>query len=185
MNTIQLVVLPSPDSNDHQVRILIDELDWFAEDYLGIDPPRFFDQPFLLIGGQAIVARCICGDEGCDSILAKVTVDESMIIWETNKGRVLKFDKQPYLSTIRAAADDFSWETPERTAERLVTAVFRGATLVDGYCFDWASAQIRPGKIGLSFSRTASQKMIYIDWDGQNPSSAEINGKKCRNGIGQ
>lgn len=184
MNTIQLVVLPNPESNDHQVRILIDEQDWFADDYLGIDPPRYFSQAALLIGGQAMVARCICGDEGCDPILADIIVDEKTVTWITSKGRTWVFKKQTYLSTIQSAAEDYSWETPERTTERLVTPFFLGLYLPDGYRFDWASARIRPGKIALSFSRTTSQKMFYFDWDGQNPSSAEMNGKKFRNDLG-
>jgi len=39
VNKLSFKILPSPSTNDHELRILIDD-----QDFLGIDPPSFFSQ---------------------------------------------------------------------------------------------------------------------------------------------
>jgi hypothetical protein len=174
MEFLNLNVIASPDSNDHQVRIQIDGQDWLGENYLGIDPPRFFSQSTLITGGKAIVARCSCGEEGCDNYMADVIVENDTVTWKINKGYILHFEKTAYLSLMESVANDFSWENKERTAERRVGEVFRDTKLKDGYCFDWASARIKQGKISLSFSKETNQKILYFDWVDENPETAVL-----------
>jgi hypothetical protein len=44
VNKLSFKILPSPSTNDHELRILIDDQDFLGKDYLGIDPPSFFSQ---------------------------------------------------------------------------------------------------------------------------------------------
>ena len=98
MRTITLRIEPSPTSNDHQVRIQIDGHDWLGENYLGIDPPRFFSQSTLTTGGSAIVGRCECGTMGCDDRIADIVIESDEVTWNINKEYTLHFDKAAYLA---------------------------------------------------------------------------------------
>jgi hypothetical protein len=174
MESLTLNIVPSPTSNDHQVRIQIDNQDWLGEHYLGIDPPRFFSQSALIKGGVARVGRCECGVEGCDDYIADVLIEKDFVTWKINKGFVLHFDRAAYMDLIKGAAKDFSWEDKNRTAERIVEEIFRDVQLGDGYLFDWASARIKPGKISVSFSKDGSQRIIDFDWFEDEPETARI-----------
>jgi len=60
----------SPNTNDHEVRPLVDGMDFLQlddEDLIGLDPPVFFKQDALLNGGTLFVGRCACGEIGCDN----------------------------------------------------------------------------------------------------------------------
>lgn len=152
MNALGFKILPSSESNDHQVRILVDGQDWLGDEYLGIDPPEFFSQGSLLAGPfPLLVGRCVCGVVGCGDLLVDVLRDGDMISWTNPAGLRLEFDYSEYTSLIDRASTDFSWEDVNRTAERLVNGEFRGTTLADGNVLDWASARVRPGVMTLSF----------------------------------
>lgn len=58
-------MLPNPETNDSEVRILIDDNDFLGNDYLGLDPPVFFDQQTFFQAGELMIGRCTCGCEGC------------------------------------------------------------------------------------------------------------------------
>ena len=59
LHRIGFALSPRFASNDHQVRILVDEEDWLGDSGLGIDPPEFFAQPALTISGELLVGRCV------------------------------------------------------------------------------------------------------------------------------
>ena len=73
---------------------------------------------------------------------------------------------------VTLTREDFSWEDTKRTAERLVSGVFAGVQIDDGYAFDWASARVREGVMTLSFSRSGAQKLLECSWDSQSPQDA-------------
>ena len=56
INQLRLTFDRSPESNDHQVRFLVDGADILARSaggpYVGIDPPEFFQQRSLAEGGR-------------------------------------------------------------------------------------------------------------------------------------
>jgi hypothetical protein len=172
MSTLAFDIMPSPSSNDHQARIRIDGTDWLGQEYLGLDPSRLFGQPALTTGGKLLVGRCECGCEGCDDVLVDVLRQGQEVLWTNAKGLKLHFDSEEYDTVVASAREDFSWEDTERTAERLVSAVFIGVVLDGGYAFDWASARIRDGLMTLSFSKGGTQKLFEFAWDGQSPQDA-------------
>ena len=172
MNSLAFDVCPSPTSNDHQVRILIDGEDWLEGNNLGIDPPEFFKQKALRDGGELLIGRCDCGCVGCDDIRVQVKRKELGVTWTVREGVFYFFAAKEYDRTIESGATDTTWEDANRTAERLVDDLFRGVVIEGGYVFDWASARIGHGIITLSFSSGTSQKTFEFGWDGQTPESA-------------
>lgn len=163
MNLLRLQILPSGTSNDHQVRIFVDDNDWLGEDPLGIDPPMFFSQRSLLCGGELLAGRCECGVEGCDDVCVRVGLDGETVTWKNDAEVVLTFRRDDYEAEISRASKDFSWEDENRTVERLVGNVFANAE-IDGFAFNWASARVRAGVITLSFSKDGVQKLIEFGW---------------------
>jgi hypothetical protein len=171
MNTLGFKFLASSDSNDHQVRILVDGQDWLGDEYLGIDPPEFFSQRSL-VGGPLLVGRCDCGVVGCGDLVVQVVRQGDGISWTKGTGSRLEFDYSEYTSVIDRASTDFSWEDVNRTAERFVNGEFHGTTLAGGYIFDWASARVRRGVITLSFSQGGGQKLLEFPWNGRSADDA-------------
>ena len=171
--TIQLSVAESVETNDHEVLILIGGMDIFSGRYMGIDPPDFFSQENLLSGGEILVGRCECGCEGCDDLRCEVEITGGLAVWRTSDENMYELVLSQYLEEINRAASDYSWETPIRTAERLVSEIFSGKTLEGNYQFNWASGRIDSGEIVLSFNGGVDQKLYRFKWDGQDPMSAK------------
>jgi hypothetical protein len=168
---------PSLASNDHQVRILVDEEDWLGDSVLGIDPAEFFAQPALTIGGELLVGRCECGCVGCDDVTVRVVRDHDEVKWIDCSTSELTFSTTQFDSAVHRARNDFAWETPNRTAERLAANVLDGIVLQHGFSFQWASTRIRDCVLSLSFLRDGVQKIVDLEWDGVRPESASASAK--------
>lgn len=166
MNKLSFKILTSPSTNDHELRILIDDQDFLGKDYLGIDPPSFFSQDFERKGGL-LIGRCTCGVEGCADYQVIVNFDEKMVFWTDGYGLSLSFDKAEYADLIFKSKNDHSWEDTKRQAERLITDILKESQTKDNYKFDWASARIYIKQITLSYSKNGDQKLFHIPWDGQ------------------
>jgi hypothetical protein len=168
MNKIAFKILPSPETNDHEIRILIDNEDFLGDDYLGLDPPSFFSQDTFDTNGELMIGRCTCGVEGCSDYPMTITVNEKTITWTDNNGLNLEFDKTEYLSSFATTKADYSWEDIKRKVERLTTDILKHSKTTDGFKFDWASARIKENQITLSYSKNGEQKLFDIDWNGQS-----------------
>lgn len=180
MNKLNIKCVASPETNDHQASILVDGVDWLGDDYLGLDPPRLFQQETLLCGGRTIVGRCNCGCEGCDDVVVDIIINENVVKWQSPKGYVLTFNRSEYESEISTKSSDFSWEDSNRTAERLVNGVFDSTLLPGGWKYDWSSARMGKGKISLSFTLNDQQKLIEFGWDSEDPLTAEKRARQLK-----
>ena len=170
MNKLTFKILPAEESNDHQVRILIDDVDWLEED-LGIDPPEFFKQINFLTQGQLLIGRCYCGVVGCGDVSVQVTPNEETVNWITSDQKKITFDKKEYSRTIESARTDFSWEDLNRKVERHVSEIFRNTSLFGMLTFDWASCRIQDKMINESFSKHEPpekfrQEILKFRWNG-------------------
>jgi hypothetical protein len=167
---------PSPGSNDHEVRPLASGLDilesMLEEGDLGLDPPDFFRQPALLQGGQALIGRCSCGVLGCGDQEVDIKVAPDFVRWDMPCGKRFEFDPEQYRSAVVAAASSTSWESMERTAERLVAGLDYSSRAEQGYAFQWASARIRRGQVTLSFSKDGRQVLAEVAWNHSDPEDA-------------
>ncbi|UVC09119.1 hypothetical protein IHQ71_00315 [Rhizobium sp. TH2] len=160
----------SDDTNDHEIRLLVNERD-VLNGHLGLDPPDFFGQSELLKGGLARIGRCGCGTVGCDDVCVQVTIEDA-IVWRGNN-ETFKFLPKSYFAWLYEAANDRTWEDINRRTERLVSDVFEDISIQTGESFRWASARIEAGKIHLSFDNgTGRQVLLEFPWRGNDPSEA-------------
>jgi hypothetical protein len=175
MNTLSFDIRPSEESNDHQVRILVDGQDFLGDQYLGLDPPEFFAQSnapkeCLLIG------RCKCGVVGCGDYSVSIQRSAS-VEWIVGDVVIAQFDADEYDHAISAAANDHSWETQGRRIERLIGAQLAGVATSDGYQFEWASTRFKPGALTLHLVKdkglpTYAYRLVDVSWDGRTDESA-------------
>src|SRR5689334_21136408 len=122
MNVLSLNIIPSPISNDHQVRLLIDNEDWLGDEFLGVDPTDFFDQKSF-VEGLLLVGRCDCGVLGCENVLIDVTSTNDTVHWKVRSGQEradLEFALDAYSEMLERARNDFSWEDANRRTERVI-----------------------------------------------------------------
>ena len=166
-NFISFKILPTIESNDHEVRILIDGNDLLGDDYLGLDPPAFFMQKNLFKTGELMIGRCTCGCEGCSDYPITVYIDVDFINWTDNNGLNLQFEKADYEKSITEAKNNYSWEDVNRRVERFVTELLKNTQTKESYTFDWASARIKEDAITLSYSKNGDQKLFELPWDSE------------------
>ena len=166
MKRLSFKFQPCPESNDHEVRILIDDEDVIGESFLGPDPPSFFAQDFDA-DGALMIGRCTCGVEGCDDFRVTVKHSEDEISWTSDYGVNVSFVRAHYVDTIARARNDHSWEDANRTAERVANGMLKQTKTKDGFEFDWASARIGKSMITFSYSKNHEQKLLEVHWDGK------------------
>ncbi len=170
MNTLTLKIKPSKDTDDHQVRIVVDGVD-YLDNYLGIDPPQFFDQKKLFKKGKLLIGRCDCGFEGCHDIFVDVEINGNKIIWNVDDSTKFEFNKIEYMKYISEKKNDNSWEDLYRRVERLVSIELKNTKIYSDYIFEWASCRIDKNKIVLSYCQRAllkpiKQEILEIRWNG-------------------
>ncbi len=177
MNSIAFKILPAVESYDHEVRILIDGNDLLGDDYLGLDPPVFFNQNNFFKTGTLMIGRCTCGCEGCSDYPVTVNVDNDHIGWTDNNGLNLEFQKADYEKAITETRNDYSWEDNNRQVERFVSELLKDTETKDSYTFDWASARIKENAITLSYSKNGDQKLFELPWEKQSIETGVTNAK--------
>ena len=184
MNFLEFKILESAETNDHQVRVFVDRKDIMSLAYLGLDPLNFNAKNSLKSDGWSTVGRCSCGVEGCDDLDIDIEVTDHSVVWRSDRGMYFEFVKSQYISALDNVSSDHSWEDNNRTAERLVSEVFREKTLKGNFAFKWASARIEKGVIRLSFEGGYDQKLFDIKWDGENPDTALASARLAIKEIG-
>lgn len=180
MNTLRFEIAPSRESNDHQVRIVVDREDWLGPRYLGIDPPEFFAQFSPAEKTELLVGRCGCGVVGCHDLRVAVSEYEDAVVWDAHDQGQLRFERDAYHNLIEQARSDFSWEDINRKAERLVSEIFLGCSLENGFTFNWVSARIKRNIVSLSFSKGREQRVLEFAWDGISIDSAISGARQFR-----
>jgi hypothetical protein len=178
MNHLSFKISPSKSSNDHETRILIDGIDILLNtefsDALGLDPVALFAEKKLFTQGHALIGRCVCGCVGCCDEGVEVIRGPGTVQWHTGAG-TFSFNSDEYDAVMKGACADTSWETPERTAERLVNQIdFSKYAIPENSFFEWASARCGEGKMVLSFKSGREQKLINVDWDPKQPPQTAV-----------
>jgi len=184
MDEIEFRIEPSPDSNDHQVRILINGHDIIPERMIGLDPwddgdisCSLLDQEALSTSGELTYARCSCGVVGCGSDSVEVLRDGETVKWNS-KGTSKKtfvFEARQYDQAVADLRNNFKWEPMERTAERLVGELDFSNLTNFGLFFEWASGRMNQDKFGICFRLGEPQKyqiVAYVPWNQRTPEGA-------------
>lgn len=171
MPEISFVIEPSLSSNDHQVRIIVDGQDIISDNMLGIDPPEFFADPALLESGELIFARCSCGVVGCGDAIVHTKRDDISVTWDISSTEIgvttpLVFSCKQFDTALKSAMNDHSWETVERTAERLISEWNFTWLSKHGLTFCWASGRLNDKKMSIcSDLNNRYQVIVNVPWN--------------------
>jgi hypothetical protein len=173
--SFKIEIVPSPNTNDHEVLLLgngCDLIRLIDDEMMGLDPDDILSEASaLFVAGPprlATIGRCSCGDIGCGSIEAELSRKDDNVVWAIQDySRVFTFDASQYESEIRRALADASWETPDRTAARLIRSIVdRDALARHGFQFSWSSGRLRIGKITVSLLLEPGpyQVLVHSPW---------------------
>ncbi|MBI5501084.1 MAG: hypothetical protein HY907_12635 [Deltaproteobacteria bacterium] len=188
LETLSILVRPSPETNDHEVVLRSEEGDLisrFGDGMIGLDPDDILVEPCpLLPAAEArtvIVGRCDCGYVGCGSVEVTVSTDGRVVAW-TSKERPagVRFDAVQYTAEVRRALAEHGWETPDRTVARLISSsIDRDHLAHSGLEFAWASGRVHPSTmtIALRTKDGCYQVLGSVPWHGESP---EAIAETCR-----
>jgi hypothetical protein len=178
---LRIEVRPSAETNDHEVRLLAsddeDLIHRFDDSMMGMDPDQILVEPSPLGATDAprevTIGRCGCGVVGCGSIEVRIEREGDRVTWRAlASGVSLAFDADAYDAEIQRALADRSWETPDRTAARLIReGVDRAQLARHGFAFTWASGRIGEAEmtIALTLEPGPYQVLVHVPWDEESP----------------
>jgi hypothetical protein len=152
---LRITIEPSPATGDHEVWFFGDDenlVKVFGDQSIGLDPMDVLVSPCPLIAEFAsrkvLIARCDCGVIGCGDVHVNLVSTADVVTWSADHTPSIRrsFPAQSYHAEIARALNDHSWETPERTASRLLAElVDREALASVGLTFSWASGRANAG----------------------------------------
>jgi hypothetical protein len=182
---ISFRVLPSPETNDFEVRVLVDGQDFIKKhwpDMMGMDPDEVLSFDVLEprdIPHEEVVIRCGCGVVGCGSVSVMISGEGDRVNWDSWNGdqgnpppEALAFERGQYLKELEQAIADKSWETPDRTAARLLSSmVDRESLAAHGLSFQWATGRIRDDALTVSLEGPPGhhQILVHTPWNKGSP----------------
>lgn len=122
------------------------------------------------------IARCACGDGGCASTAVTIVRDGNRVHWEWSAekpmSRGVTFPADAYDAEIARVAADHSWETPDRTAGRLIlTTVDRDHLRSYGLRPTRVANHHRHPETFVVSLRLADDYQVFVDtpWRGRSP----------------
>lgn len=177
-----------------------------APDWGGFDPGDLFAEDSVLLPQDRPrrigIWRCSCGEAGCGVIAPVISgsLDGRWITWSDPRDYVgvftgplpprgdmgegtpwglptYRFDREQYVTEVRRATADRSWETPRRVTARLLADLLRGSRLPGEYVFRWA-APLSEGGYGVSHERRTTalgercQELLVLDSSHSEPVTA-------------
>jgi hypothetical protein len=150
---------------------------------LGMDPyDLLIPVNRLLAAPQAHtvpIARCERGVYGCGSTDVTITRDGDLVHWdwsiEVPMNRGVSFLTLQYDAEVERVAADYSWETAERTAGRLVLSqVDQDALLAHGLAVSWVANSHRDPELFRVALHLADDYQVFVDTPWRNRGPAEL-----------
>jgi hypothetical protein len=127
---------------------------------------------------EATVVRCGCGIVGCGSVWVHISAAVDRVIWDTWQGDqgkpapgTLVFSRNQYMEAVRDAVEDPSWETPDRTAARILKSIVdHDALTVNMLKYQWATGRIRADALTISLGgpKGCHQILVHVPWNKQS-----------------
>ena len=151
---------------------------------MGLDPSGFLVADCPLAAGpfprNLLIGRCSCGCLGCGDVTVLASLEGDVLTWTHDVRPTIQrhFDWSSYRAEITRAVSDHSWETPERTAARLLAARLDHDKLAArGITFEWASGRVVGGPltISLRLADGPHQLLVHVPWNGETPSEIVSN----------
>jgi hypothetical protein len=180
---LRLAVTPAPAEagGGFEVQVYVDGVEMTSAGAgLGMDPYDLLVPANHLIADAqprtVAIARCPCGEYGCGSTAVTIVRDGDRVHWdwsiEVPMHRGVSFAADSYDAEVARVGADHSWETPDRTAGRLVlTGVDREQLLTYGLRPHWVANHHRDPdlfRVALNLGNTY-QVFIDIAWRGRSP----------------
>ena len=168
-SVIRFLVVPSPDTNDHEVKIFIDGEEFIRRHWpnmMGMDPDDLLSYRHLSAQDEpheATVVRCGCGVVGCGSASVRISGQGGRVIWDDWQGvsgnppaETLIFDRDQYMKAVKYA----------------IASIVDHSTLAENNLkYQWASGRIRDATLTVSLSgpEGCHQILVHLDWKEQSP----------------
>lgn len=121
------------------------------------------------------VARCGCGVYGCGMTDALIVRTNDAVRWEWQAEAPMKrpliVEAEAYDKEITRIANDHSWETPDRTAGRLLLTALGSDDLPSGLRFDWVANDWQdPSKFEVCLQVPGTHQIfLSFDWLERKP----------------
>ncbi len=148
-----------------QIRSVIDGIDLYGNEHLGIALSDFFTQKNFF-GGELLIGICCCGCEGCDDYTVDVSLQGNSIVWSDWRAKSeYIFDKCEYEKAIEMVRMNHY-----RHVEKHVSNMLRQTMTKEQYVFNWASVTLKENVITLNYSKPDTkqpdtvQKIYEIEW---------------------
>lgn len=178
---LRLQVRAPESGNDFEVLVFVNGVEMTSIGAgMGMDPYDLF-VPFNRLRPRAEsfevpIARCNCGIYGCGSTDVRITLDGDEVHWdwliEKPSEQRATVRRDEYDSALRALDRSTDWETPERTAGRLVLSRLDKAHLArfdlrPGFvCNDWREPSLF--QVVLTY-RDTHQVFLRFPWNNATP----------------
>lgn len=185
IQNIEFRVFPSFETNDFEMRLLVNEQDFIEKhwpDMMGMDPDDVLSLDILAphdVPRTEMVVRCGCGVAGCGNATVRISREGDCVIWDSWDGDrgnpppgTLTFGREQYLQALQQAISDTSWETSDRTAARLLSSMVDHKALVsNNLSYQSASGRIRDDVFTVSLGGPPShhQILVHTAWSGESP----------------
>jgi hypothetical protein len=161
----------------HEVCLLADGenlIHRFDNTMIGLDPDELLVESCPLRAQSfphiATIGCCSCGEIGCGSVDVEIRRSQDLVIWQAlDAPTKVHFLAAQYDAEVERALQDLSWETPDRTAARLIAkAIDRTVLEYNGLVFSWASGRCQPGMMAVSLILKPGpyQVLVKTPWDG-------------------
>lgn len=185
MDVLRLAVTRAEPVEDHQVpddfevQIYVNGREMTATGAgMGMDPyDILIPDNRLLVRSEphtTPVARCGCGTYGCGSTDVTITREASVVHWdwliEVPMDRRATFSAAAYDREVARAGADTSWETPERTAGRLILTSIDNTLLARiGLRVGWLQTNCNDrSQYRIALQNETHQVFVDIPWRGRN-----------------
>jgi hypothetical protein len=183
VDSLRLDVAPVSDKagGDFQVQVHVNGVEMTSAGAgLGMDPYQLLVPTNRLVATSqprtVPIARCDCGVYGCGSTDVTITRDGDLVHWdwsiEVPMSRGVSFAAAQYDVEVARMAADHSWETPERTAGRLVlTDLDRERLLAYGLEPSWVANDYRDHELFRVALQIGGDYQVFVDtpWRGRRP----------------
>lgn len=181
LETLRISVRPSPTTNSHELILATDAGDLvrrFGVDELGLDPLALLFEPCPLVATSTPrtvrIGRCTCGVIECSPVRVDIVEHDGVVSW-TSKTIEVRFAATQYAAEVERALSDQSWETPERTAARLIASRVDHARLARaGFEFEWASGRVHANAMTVSLQRVSGRDQVLVEVPWRDESPVEI-----------
>lgn len=174
MDVLRMAVAPTPSDagGGFHVEVDVNEVEMTAAGAgLGMDPydvlvpTNRFEHGAVPV--TVPVARCGCGVYGCGATDVTITREGDVVRWswevEVPMARDVTFDVAEYVREIRRVASDHSWETPERTAGRLVLSSVAAGSLAGRLRISWVANDWRNPALFRVCLQDGHDYQVFVD----------------------